>query len=57
MLFENNINVPAYASIINYPKAQRATREDIKPSRRVDGYLIATCLTNIQGDLPAPSQT
>ena len=57
MLFENTVCVPTHETIINYPKAQRATREDIKPSRRVDGYLIATCLTNIQGDLPAPSQT
>ena len=57
MLFENTVCVPTHETIINYPKPQRATKEDIKLSIRVDGYLIATCLTDIQGDLPAPSQT
>jgi len=50
MLFENIVCVPTHVTALHYPKPQRAAKEDIKPSRRVDGYLIATCCTEIQAD-------
>ena len=50
MLFENTVCVPTHETAINYPKPQRATKEDIKPSLRVDGYLITKCCTDIQAD-------
>ena len=50
MFFENTVCVSTHETALHYPKLQRAAKEDIKPSRRVDGYLIATCCTDIQAD-------
>ena len=50
MLFENTVCVPTHETAFHYPKPQRATKDDIKPSPRVDGYLIATCCTENQAD-------
>jgi len=50
MLFENTVCVPTHETALHYPKPQRAAKEDIKPSRRVDGYLIATSCTDFQVD-------
>jgi len=55
MLFENTACITTHETVNHYPLPQRATKEDTKPSLRVDGYLFATCLADIQGDSPSPS--
>jgi len=50
MFFDNTVCVPTHETALHYPKPQRAAKKDIKPSRRVDGYLFAACCTDIQAD-------
>jgi len=50
ILFENTVCVPTHETALHYPKPQRAAKEDIKPSPRVDGYLFAIGCTDIQAD-------
>jgi len=50
MLFENTVCIPTHETAIHYPEPQRVTKEDIKPSLRVDDYLIAIGCTDIQAD-------